>query len=143
MKRTVFFVLTLILLAVIILPMHASAATCPQCGGEMVPIGASAAPQQTCTTGGYLTYYCPDCKLQTRVEYPPLGHDYQSKVLKEAICEEGGQIRHVCSRCQDSYTENTPALGHDYQATVLQVADCLNGGADVRSSRTFLHRGGP
>lgn len=47
-------------------------------------------------------------------EIEVLGHDYVSKVTKEATCTEKGILTKTCSRCNDVVTEEIQALGHDF-----------------------------
>lgn len=83
---------------------------------------------KTCTADGNNEYWsCDDCGLlfsdsaastETTLEAVTIkaGHEYTSKVTKEATCADGERT-YTCSACQDTYTEVIPGTGnHTYQA---------------------------
>ena len=72
----------------------------------------------TCTENGYTTYTCSKCgHTYTANEVEATGHDYTSKVTKEATCTEEGEKTFTCS-CGHSYTEAIKATGHSYSGVV-------------------------
>lgn len=82
--------------------------TCTACGDtytETIPStghswkSASCTAKKTCSTCG-------------ATEGAVLGHNYTSKVTKEATCTENGTRTYTCSRCSNSYTETIPTTGH-------------------------------
>ena len=62
----------------------------------------SAVTAPTCTEKGYTTHFCQDCPYTYNdSEVDALGHDADTKPLKEATCIEQA----VCSVCGESYGE--------------------------------------
>lgn len=71
----------------------------------------------TCIEEGEQSKHCTrkGCNGKEDIQkIPALGHDYVSKVTKEASCTEKGIITKTCSKCGDVITEEIPALGHKF-----------------------------
>lgn len=95
-----------------------------------VPISAEAAENDTpcshawdsgrieqapdCTHSGSRVLTCILCGEQIREPIQPLGHNYETAVIKESTCTETGKIRNYCLRCGTSYEEVVPATEHNY-----------------------------
>ena len=89
--------------------------------------------EPTCTEAGSKSRHCENkgCNETTDVqEIKALGHDYVSKVTKDATCTEKGTLTKTCSRCNDVVTEEIKALGHDFAKayTVDKKATCTEAG---------------
>ena len=89
--------------------------------------------EPTCTEAGSKSRHCANegCNETTDVqEIKALGHDYVSKVTKDATCTEKGTLTKTCSRCNDVVTEEIKALGHDFAKayTVDKKATCTEAG---------------
>ena len=83
---------------------------------------ATTTTEPDCINRGYTQYTCSICGYSYQnPTAEPLGHDYDTTVIREATCIMGGQVRHTCSRCGSSYTESTGSNGnnHNYVATVV------------------------
>lgn len=68
----------------------------------------------SCVEDGYTgNVYCEDCgiKLYAGEAVKAAGHDYVSKVTKEATVTKDGVRTYTCVKCKDSYTEIIPKLG--------------------------------
>lgn len=57
----------------------------------------------TCTKKGYTTYTCSCGDTYDGDFIDALGHNYTSKVIKEATYEHGNLIRYTCQRCGGTY----------------------------------------
>ncbi len=58
-----------------------------------------------------------------------IGHDFTSKVTKEATETEAGEITYSCSRCDYSYQEVIAAIGIKYdEGTITRAATCTEKG---------------
>ena len=68
------------------------------------------------------------CSTCGATEGSVLGHNYTSKVTKEATCTENGVKTYTCSRCSNSYTETISAKGHTEVVDKAVAPDCTNTG---------------
>ena len=104
--------------------------------------------EETCTVAGVKTYTCSrcshsytesiaaaghkwtaatctaakTCSVCKATDGSALGHNYTSKVTKEATCTAAGVKTYTCSRCSHSYTESIAALGHSWTAASCTAA---------------------
>ena len=85
--------------------------------------------EPTCTTYGYVYYFCPMCELPSTEMLRPLDHEYTVTDRKEATCTDFGEITYVCRMCGNTYQERQEPFGHDY------------GDASCTSPRTCTHCG--
>lgn len=56
------------------------------------------------------------------------GHDYNSKVTKQATCTEEGSCTYICSICGDTYTEPIEATGHKETIDAAVEPTCIEEG---------------
>ena len=47
----------------------------------------------------------------------PLGHDYETEVVREPHCETEGERKFHCTKCEKEYYSDIPATGHNYELT--------------------------
>ncbi|MBQ6173965.1 MAG: hypothetical protein IJK28_05015 [Clostridia bacterium] len=120
MKRKLFFVISLILLAALIAALPAQAApatggcTSPKApGGKHNWVARSRDPW--CETPGGIVWVCTYCHKEVFEETkPPLGHDWGGWfTVSEGDCTHAGQRRHVCNRCNKVETQTT-GFGHKW-----------------------------
>ena len=83
----------------------------------------------TCTSSGYITYYCPLCGHKIMGENtPPLGHDWGDPFGDDVAptCTTAGGKNHTCKRCGATELDNSvAALGHDWgEWTDVAAATC-------------------
>ncbi len=97
MKKLLYCLLCVILVLAAAVPAFAGGveiATCPNCGKETdVWHGYT---YDLCE-GGYDEFYCPNCDLTFRIEYPPR-HQY-GEAERHWTCAEGGYEIRVCELC--------------------------------------------
>ena len=67
-----------------------------------------------CTHSGSKVLTCILCGEKITEPIQPLGHNYETAVIKEATCTETGKIRNYCLRCGTAYEEVVPATEHNY-----------------------------
>ena len=67
-----------------------------------------------CTHSGNKVLTCILCGEKITEPIQPLGHNYETAVIKEATCTETGKIRNYCLRCGTAYEEVVPATEHNY-----------------------------
>ena len=77
--------------------------------------------EETCTTGGAITYTCPQCGDVGHTDLTPaLGHDFTAKITTQPTCTTDGLQQDVCSRCAQVFSSTViPALGHAYDDGVV------------------------
>ena len=106
---------------------HVHAATaCPNCGSTNISVRMEQLPM--CTTIGSREYYCADCYQSFVETLDALGHDYDTRIIRQATCTESGLKELICIRGDDTHTETIPALGHSYTSTVTKNATCTETG---------------
>lgn len=67
-----------------------------------------------CTHSGSKVLTCILCGEKITEPIQPLGHNYETAVIKDATCTETGKIRNYCLRCGTAYEEVVPATEHNY-----------------------------
>ena len=67
-----------------------------------------------CTHSGSKVLTCILCGEKITEPIQPLGHNYETAVIKEATCTETGKTRNYCLRCGTAYEEVVPATEHNY-----------------------------
>ena len=67
-----------------------------------------------CTHSGSKVLTCILCGEKITEPIQPLGHNYETAVIKEATCTETGKINYYCLRCEATYEEVIPATEHNY-----------------------------
>lgn len=91
---------------------------------------ASESKAPTCTEAGYTVSMCKVCgdKL-TAEEVPALGHNYTTKVMKEATCtSEGLQVKE-CANCGKTEKEIIEAKGHSLaDSAIISEPTCTEEG---------------
>lgn len=82
---------------------------CDKCGGktEVVPATGHKWEPATCEQAKKCSYCLEE-------QGNPLGHDYDSKILKDATCVDKGEEILTCTRCSFSKTQTIEAKGHSY-----------------------------
>ena len=86
----------------------------------------------TCTAAGSQSRHCTRCgeaDPDSVQEIPAFGHDYVSKVTKEATCTEDGVQTDTCTRCGDTKTQAIKATGHQW-SDWTKTADATVNGAE-------------
>ena len=100
--------------------------TCSVCGDSYTEELAQMAHKleaATCTSPAI----CLGCGES---EGEALGHNYTSKVTKNATCAEEGETTFTCGRCADTYTEAIEKLPHTFKdATCADPMTCTACGA--------------
>ena len=85
------------------------------CNGDHTQLHPEAIERErvgkTCTTNGYVIYYCSDCDKEYRVDFKAEGHKYTMEETP-ATCTTAGKKVYTC-HCGESYTEKIAALGHN------------------------------
>ena len=67
---------------------------------------------------GYTTHICSRCGTGYNDTFvPPLGHDYETEVVREPHCETEGERKFHCTKCEKEYYSDIPATGHNYELT--------------------------
>lgn len=106
---------------------------CDRCGAsykdnETQPLGhnyATSVVPSTCTEGGKTIYHCQVCDYE-RSESDgtfPTGHDYTSRIIKEATCADEGLRRSTCDTCGYTYETKITAHGHSYEITDVRTTN--------------------
>ena len=88
----------------------------------------------TCTTQGYTTHTCANCKDSYNTDYKDsLGHNYVG-VVTAPTCLDKGYTTHTCANCGDSYVDTyVGALGHSYGEWIIENdATCTASGTKHR-----------
>ena len=86
----------------------------------------------TCTTLGYDRYLCSVCgAIEKRNYTEPVGHTYQTIVIREADCEHEGKTMEVCRSCGEVKETVTPKGEHQYKTSVVP-ATCTAPGYTVK-----------
>ncbi|MBR2571294.1 MAG: hypothetical protein IKE30_04120, partial [Clostridia bacterium] len=112
-QRTVSVLLIVILIASMVLPWVTSAEDWFEAEHEHAYF-SYIAEEPGCETAGVETFEC-DCGDTYSVEVEPLGHSYQTSVVKPS-CDAEGYTVYRCERCGISYTDDVvPALGHVFK----------------------------
>ena len=96
--------------------------------GEM-----SVLKEADCLNGGTKMHVCEACGHEEIIQVEPLGHHYESEIIKPS-CTEGGYTKHQCERCEESYiSDPTEAKGHEMTEwmSVLE-ATCLESGTEMK-----------
>ena len=105
--------------------------TCSRCTHsytETIPAIGHSWKSATCTS----KKTCSTCGI---TEGSALGHNYTSKVTKQATCTASGIKTFTCSRCNHSYTETIPATGHSWKsATCTSKKTCATCGVTEGSA---------
>ena len=87
----------------------------------------------TCTTDGYDTVKCLNCKLIYNINYvPATGHSFGDwTVTKKLTCTTDGVEIRRCGKCGETETRTTKAQGHKQGELVKhQNATCTKDGGD-------------
>ena len=87
----------------------------------------------TCTTDGYDTVKCLNCKLIYNINYvPATGHSFGDwTVAKKLTCTTDGVEIRRCGKCDETETRTTKAQGHKQGELVKhQNATCTKDGGD-------------
>ena len=87
----------------------------------------------TCTTNGYDTVKCLNCKLIYNINYvPATGHSFGDwTVTKKLTCTDDGVEIRRCGKCDETETRITKAKGHKQGELVKhQNATCTKDGGD-------------
>lgn len=71
-----------------------------------------------CRHGVSYTKTCQVCAYEEKVEFPPLGHQYEKEVVSPT-CTEDGYILFTCVRGDSSYRKVLKAPGHKYKVKVV------------------------
>lgn len=67
---------------------------------------------------GYTTHICSRCGTGYNDTFvSPLGHDYETEVVREPHCETEGERKFHCTKCEKEYYSDIPATGHNYELT--------------------------
>lgn len=93
----------------------------------------------TCTTDGYDTVKCLNCKLIYNINYvPATGHSFGDwTVTKKLTCTTDGVETRRCGKCGETETRTTKAKGHKQGELVKhQNATCTKDGGDYYKCRT-------
>lgn len=90
----------------------------------------------TCTSGGYTTYTCNNCKTVSRGnETAALGHSWSWVVDKAPGCGTSGTRHEVCSRCSATQSQGSviePTDKHSY-TSVTTAPTCTAQGSTTRT----------
>ena len=87
--------------------------------------------EPTCTENGEKNVICTACGgfLETDVEIPALGHDWDEGVVNTAAtCTADGVMFYTCTRCLETRTEAIPMIGHDWDEGEIIAPTCEAGG---------------
>lgn len=86
----------------------------------------------TCLTLGYDRYLCVNCgKIEKRDYVAPIGHAWQSIVIREATCETEGKVLNICANCGQVEVTYTAKGEHNY-ITYSVAATCTSPGYTVK-----------
>lgn len=70
--------------------------------------------EPTCTEKGIEEQICLRCKTKNKRFLDPLGHEYNSSIIKPT-CENEGYTVYTCVRCGHTYNDNyVPKIPHDF-----------------------------
>lgn len=129
MKKLILTFLTCIFLCLAV--FAADVSKCNFCGSTNVRVSTKAA---TCTTDGYVRYFCRDCNRVLGSEtISALGHDYQ-EVADEFImptCVSVGRMTFLCQNgCGSQYYEEVPLADH-MLVVKRSLPTCTEDGSEI------------